>query len=136
MEVPGTGVELELQLRPLPQHSSTGSEPHLWIFNPLSEVKDWTCRDNVGFLTHWATVGTPRKYVWHWQLSKLLKWQSVQFFIIQIGKDKNYLAKPDINERVWGNLPSIFLWKWVQIGTFLKSKRAICIIILNYNTLI
>ena len=31
------------------------------------------------------------------------------FFIIQIGKDKNYLAKPDISEKVWGNLPSIIV---------------------------
>lgn len=35
------------------------------------------------------------------------------FFIIQIGKDKNYLAKPDISEEVSGNLPSII----VNVGT-------------------
>ena len=35
-----------------------------WSLNPLSEAKDWTLNlhpqwDNVGFLTHWATTGSP-----------------------------------------------------------------------------
>ena len=35
------------------------------------------------------------------------------FFIIQMGKGKNCLAKSDISERVWGNLPSVT----VNVGT-------------------
>ena len=50
-------------------HGNIGSKPHLppmlqlttiWIFNLLSEVRNWTCiTDNVGSLTCWATMGTP-----------------------------------------------------------------------------
>lgn len=35
------------------------------------------------------------------------------FFIIQMGKGKNCLAKSDISERVWGNCPSVT----VDVGT-------------------
>ena len=55
MEFPGLEVELVLLLRPTPQ-----SWQH-WILTPLSEARDRTCivTGNIGFLTHWATTGTP-----------------------------------------------------------------------------
>ena len=71
MEVPGPGVELELQLRPIPQLQQSVSKPRdlchtlgqQWILSPLREASDWTCihphRNNIGPLTWWATMGTP-----------------------------------------------------------------------------
>ena len=59
IEVPGPGTESEPQLRPTPQ-----VQQH-WISNPLHWAVGQTCTSSVtwatavGFLTHWATAGTP-----------------------------------------------------------------------------
>ena len=71
MEVPRLGVKLELQLSayatdtamPDPRHIGDIC-PSLWqcrILNPLSEARDQPASSwiLVGFLTHWATTGTP-----------------------------------------------------------------------------
>ena len=74
MEIPRLGVKLELQL---PAYATAMATPDLSsifnlcrslqqhrILNPLSETRDRTCiltmlGHYVGFLTHWATRGTP-----------------------------------------------------------------------------
>ena len=83
MDVPGLGVESELQLRPMPQPMPLG----------LSRLRDYTAaygntrslthwvkpgsnlhphRYYVGYLTHWATAGTP--------IIKFLKTQTLPVF--------------------------------------------------------
>ena len=73
MEVSKLGIESKLQLPAYTTAIATLDPSHIcdlphslqqhWIFNPLSKTRDWTCilRDNIGSLTRWATVGTPRK---------------------------------------------------------------------------
>ena len=42
-----------------------------WILNPLSKVRDPTCKliDYVEFLTHWATTGTPSFILLMWYIT-------------------------------------------------------------------
>ena len=76
IEVPGLGVESELQVLGYTTATATSDLSHTYILcgnlrqhqilNPLSEARDGTyvltalCR----VLTHWATTGTPRFKIW------------------------------------------------------------------------
>jgi len=58
MEVPRLGLNQSCSCRRTPQ-----SQQHQ-ILNPLSKARDFThiLTDTVGYLTHWATMGTPKYY--------------------------------------------------------------------------
>ena len=70
MEVPRLGIKSELQLL---AHTTATATPHpsricnlchssrqCWIFNPVSEAREWTCilMDASQIHFHWATTGT------------------------------------------------------------------------------
>ena len=83
MDVPRLGVQLELQLLASSTATATRdpshdcnlhhSSPQLQILNPLREARDQKPTSSwvlVGFVNHWATTGTPSKFL----LRKLKPW--------------------------------------------------------------
>ena len=89
-EVPRPGVESELELQ-LPAYSNTGSKPHLQPMPQLTATPGSFPSEqgqglnphpqghNAGFLTHWATTGTPAPNSFYLSVSSAL---SLLFLIL------------------------------------------------------
>ena len=92
MEVPRLEGELELQLKAYATGIATPDPSHICnlchgleqcqIFNPLREVRYWTCifMDTSWVPFHWATMGTPICFVFIFLCKILALWWTEELF--------------------------------------------------------